>query len=234
MIAIMRREFTAYFHSPIGYIFLAVFYLFAGFFFFSGSLFGRNADLGGVFEGLFIIMLFLIPILTMRLMSEERKNKTDQALLTAPVSITGMVIGKFLSAALVFLMGLCVTLLYAVVVGFFAPAGWPAVLGGFFASLLLGMAMISIGMFISSLTENQVIAAVGGFAAALGLLLVGVLQTVFQNPLAVKIIQGISFYDRYFSFSLGIFNYSSVLFFLSVCAMFIFLTIRVFEKRRWD
>jgi ABC-2 type transport system permease protein len=99
--------------------------------------------------------------------------------------------------------------------------------------MLLGMAMISIGMFISSLTENQVIAAVGGFAAGLVLLLVDALSGIFQSPVITQIVLAISFYERYYSFSMGIFDLSAILFFISVCAVFIFLTIRVFEKRRW-
>lgn len=233
MIAIFRRELAAYFRSPIGYIFLAVFYFFSGIFFFVGPLLGRYADLGSVFGQLYTVLLFLIPVLTMRLMSEDRKQKTDQLLLTAPLSLPRMVLGKYFAAVAIFLVGLAVTLVYACVIALFAPPGWPAVFGNFAATLLLGMAMIAIGMFISSLTENQVIAAVGGFAAALFLLMVDALAGVFQSNLLSDIILAVSFYDRYYSFSMGIFNGSAILFFLSVAAVFLFLTVRVYEKRRW-
>ena len=87
MLAILRREFSAYFRSPIGYIYLAVFYIFSGFFFFTNNLYSGYSSITGVYSSLFSIIMFLIPILTMRLMSEDKKQKTDQALLTAPISL---------------------------------------------------------------------------------------------------------------------------------------------------
>ena len=233
MLAIMRRELAVYFRSPVGYIFLAVFYFFAGYFFFANNLFGMNADLGGVFSGLYTLLLFLIPILTMRLLSEERKNKTEQALLTAPVTLTGMVLGKYLAAVVVFAIGLAVTLVYALVIATMTSPNWGLVFGNFVATLLLGMSLIAIGVFISSLTENQVIAAVGGFGVGLGFLLIGALRTVFTGTLGA-LIGVVSFYERYHSFSLGIFRFEDILFFVSVAVIFLFLSVRVFEKRRWS
>ncbi|MCL2857154.1 MAG: ABC transporter permease subunit [Oscillospiraceae bacterium] len=233
MLAIMRRELAVYFRSPVGYIFLAVFYFFAGYFFFASNLFGMNADLGGVFGGMYTLLLFLIPILTMRLLSEERGKKTEQALLTAPVTLTGMVIGKYLAAVAVFAIGLSVTLVYALVIATMASPNWAMVFGNLIATLLLGMALIAIGVFISSLTENQVIAAVGGFGVGLGFLLLGALQAVFTGALG-DIIGAVSFHERYHRFSLGIFRFEDILFFVSVAAVFLFLSVRVFEKRRWS
>lgn len=233
MTAIIRRELNAYFSSPIGYIYLAVFYVFAGFYFAFSSLFSQSADLTPVFSSLFTIVLFLIPILTMRLLSEDQKNRTDQALLTAPISLTGLVMGKFLAALLVFIMGLAVTLVYALIIAVYTPPNWAGIFANFFALLLLGAALIAIGMFISSLTENQVIAATGGFAAGLGLIIVDALGSVVQNPFLSKVITGLSFFNRYSDFTSGLFDFSNVLFFASVCAIFIFFTIRVLEKRRW-
>lgn len=229
----MKRELRAYFASPIGYVFLTAMYLFSGFFFFSSSLAIDYADLSGVFTGLFMLVLFLVPILTMRLFSEDRKNKTDQALLTAPISLVGLVMGKFFAAALVYLLGIAVTLVYGVVISVFAPLNWAVVLGNFVATLLLGVALITVGMFISSMTENQVIAAVGGFGVALFLLLVDMFSEVFSGPLAALMIAALSFYNRYSGFLYGIFNVADVVYFLSVSAVFLFLTVRVFEKRRW-
>lgn len=234
MTAIIRRELLSYFSSPIGYIFLSVFYIFSGFYFFATCLMRNSTDLSQVFSSMFTIVLFLIPILTMRLLSEDKKHKTDQALLTAPVSLTGLVLGKFLAAVVVFLLSLSVTLVYALVISVFAPPNWALIFGNFAALLLLGMAFISIGLFISSLTENQVIAAVGGFAAALTLLIVDSLGNIISNPVLRKIITGISFFGRYGDFTVGKFDLSNTVFFLSVCAIFVFLTVRVLEKRRWS
>lgn len=163
--AIIKREMSSYFSSPIGYIYLAVFYLFAGFFFYMTTLQAGSTDLRGVFINLFSVLMFLIPILTMRLISEDKRQKTDQALLTAPLTLGGLVFGKFIAAFIIFAMGVAVTLVFAVVVSFFAQPDWAVVLSNMLGLLLLGGALISIGLFISSLTENQVIAAIGSFAA---------------------------------------------------------------------
>ena len=234
MTAITKRELSAYFASPIGFIFLAVFYAFAGFYFFATTLAGNTADLSGVYNNLFTIVLFLIPILTMRLFSEERKNRTDQALLTAPVSLIGLVLGKFFASVLVFLMGLGMTLVYALVVSVFAAPNWALVFGNFIALLLLGMALIAIGMFISALTESQVVAAVGAFAVGLFIMMMDSLSSIFSSTILTTLVNALSFMQRYDKFTTGIFDLSGVVYFLTVSAVFIFLTIRVQEKRRWN
>jgi ABC-2 type transport system permease protein len=234
MTAIIRRELQAYFSSPIAYVFLAVFYVFAGFYFFAGTLLANSTDLSVVFGSLFTIVLFIMPILTMRLFSEDLKHKTDQALLTAPINLTSLVLGKFLAAALVFLMALAITIVYTIIVAVFATPNWAMVWGSFLALLLLGMSLISIGMFISSMTENQVVAAIGAFGVALALILFDTLGSLFSNPTLVAIFDGLSFMKRYSSFTSGIFEFSGVVFFASVSAVFIFLTVRVQEKRRWS
>ena len=234
MLAILRREFSAYFRSPIGYIYLAVFYIFSGFFFFTNNLFSGYSSITGVYSSLFSIIMFLIPILTMRLMSEDKKQKTDQALLTAPISLFSLVMGKFLAALCVFCMGLAVTLVYAFVIAIFTTVAWSVVFGNLIGTILLATALIAIGMFISTLTENQVIAAVGGFAVMLFLMLIDNLKNVVTNTLLQKIVTGVSFYERYTGFVMGKFNYADAVFYLSVAAIFIFLTIRVIERRRWS
>lgn len=234
MTAILRRELSAYFNSPIGYVFLAVFYVFSGYFFFGISLMGNTTDITPIFSSLFFIVIFLIPVLTMRLLSEDKKHKTDQALLTAPISLTSLVLGKFLAAFVIFLLGLSITLVFGLIVAGFATPNWAAIFGSFAAMLLLGASLISIGLFISSLTENQVIAAVGGLFVGLALMLIDPLAGVFSNKIVVAVISGMSFYTRYNTFTTGKFDASNVLFFLSVCAVFVFLTVRVLEKRRWS
>lgn len=234
MFAIFRRELLSFFSSPIVYIYLAVFYVFAGFFFFAGPLWYGYTQLLTVYSNLFSVVLFLIPILTMRLMSEEKKHRTDQALLTAPVSLSGIVLGKFLATLVVYILSLAVTLVFALVVAALSTANWLSVFCNLAALLLLGMAHIAICLFISSLTENQVIAAIGGFASAFILLMVGSLKSIVQNPFWQKIISALSFSDRYNSMVIGMFDLADVVFFLSVCAMFLFLTMRSLDKRRWS
>ncbi len=233
--AVLRREWGAYFHSAIGYVFLAVFYLFSGFFFFLYCLSAHSTDMSGVFSSLFVVLLFLIPVLTMKLLSEEKKMKTDQALLTAPVSLYGVVTGKFLAAFLLFCTAVASTAVYALILSIFAEVDWVVVIGNIVGILLLGMAMISIGLFISGLTENQVIAAVGSFAILLLLMLTDSLAAVLPDFLSFlgTVLEQLSFNGRYAGFTMGLFDISDALFFISVTAVFLFLTVRTLEKRRW-
>lgn len=233
MFAVLKRELSAYFSSPIGYIYLAVFYVFSGYFFF-GVLYSNTTNLSNVFNGMFTIIMLLIPILTMRLMSEDLKNKTDQALLTAPISLLSLVLGKFLSALIVYCLGVAITLVYAIVIATFAPPDWTVVFGNVLGMLLLGAALIAIGMFISALTENQVIAAVGGFAVGFSLILVNSLASLISTEWLKKFVSGLSFMERYDEFTNGILDISNIFFFISICAVFVFFTVRVFEKRRWS
>ena len=160
--------------------------------------------------------------------------RSDQALLTAPVSLLSMVMGKYLAALLVYLIGIGITLVFAVIVAFFTPPDWAVFFGNFLGTFLLGAALIAIGTFISSLTENQVIAAVGGFLVGFMLMLMDSLSSIVQSALLQKVINGISFTTRYQSFTVGVLDFADILFFLSICVAFIFFTVRVFEKRRWS
>lgn len=234
MTAIFKREMKNYFSSPIGYVFLAVFYFFAGFYFFGSTVLANTTDLSNVYGSLFVISLFLLPILTMRLMSEDLKNKTDQALLTAPIRLGSLVMGKYLAVIAMFAIGMAVTLLFALVVAMFSTPDWAMIAGHLLGLLLLGCAFASIGMFISSLTENQVVAAVGAFAASLGVMLMDGLSSLTQNAALKTVLDALSFNAHYVKFTQGMLSLKDVVFFVSVSAMFVFLTVRVFEKRRWN
>ena len=164
MTAIFRREFVSYFTSPIGYVFLAIFYCAAGFFFTLSSIQQGTTELNTVFSMMMFVLIVLIPILTMRTFSEEKKNKTEQCLLTAPVTLGAIVFGKFLAAFLVYAMGVLITLVFAVVVAAISTPDWLLVFGNILGLILLGSAFISVGVFVSSLTENQVVSAVLSFA----------------------------------------------------------------------
>ncbi|MEG0457582.1 MAG: ABC transporter permease, partial [Oscillospiraceae bacterium] len=153
MVAIFKRELSSYFTSPIGYVFLGIFYVISGFFLFSTILSGTT-DMSFIFSGMFIVLVFLVPILTMRLLSEEKKQKTDQVLLTSPVNLFSIVIGKYLAAFTVFLCGLSITLIYALVLaGNSTSFDWLVVFGNYIGIILLGGCFIAIGLFVSSLTE---------------------------------------------------------------------------------
>lgn len=233
MKAIFRREVLSYFTSPIGYIFLAAFYAFSAFFFSASSLSVGKTSLATMFSQLIIILVVLIPILTMRTMSEDKKTKTDQCLLTAPVSLGSIVAGKFLAAYLVFTCAAAVTIIYAVIIAAFSSPDWLVVFGNFVGLMLYGAAFIAVGIFCSSLTENQVVAAVVSFISILALNMLSLIGSLIPFEPVEKLFEKLSFYERYTGFTYGLFDLSNVLFFVSAAVMFLFFTVRVLERRRW-
>lgn len=233
MTAIYRREIKNYFSSGIGYIFLAVFYFFAAFFFAEGNLGSNTTDVSSLFSNLNFIMVILIPILTMRLLCEEKRQKTDQLLLTSPVSLTGVVFGKFLAALTVFCFGLAIVAIFSFTMAAYVTVDTFVILGNFLGTLLMASALIGIGMFISSLTESQVIAAVASFFIMLLLSIIGNMTSIVTNKVALALISAVSISTRYTNFSMGIFNLGDAIYYFSIAAAFIFLTVRILEKRRW-
>lgn len=232
MLAILKKELKTYFSSPIGYIFIAVLFFFGGQ---SFAMVVQNSStyLAYVFNSIFSIVIFLIPILTMRLMSEDKKLKTDQLLLTSPVNISGIVIGKFLAAFTVFLISMVQFVFYVIIMATFVKPDWNVFLGNFLGLALLGAALISIGIFISSLTENQVISAIGCLAAMMFIFLFDQIASAIPIAFISTIFKDLSFTSRYQDFVNGILNVSHIVFFLSIVVAFNFLTVRVLEKKRW-
>lgn len=233
MFAIFKRELKAYFTSPLGYVFLAIFYAFSGLFFYIFSLSVGSTDISSVFLMMFIVLMVFVPLLTMRLLSEDKKQKTDQLILTAPVSLLSIVKGKFLAAYAIFAIGVAVMPVYGFVMSTFATVSWLPIWGNTVGLLLLGGIFVSIGLFISSLTENQMIAAIGGFFINLMILLMNTLKSALPNGFLQDVLSSISVYSRYSEITSGIFSLSSLIFFVSVIFIFLFLTVRVLEKRRW-
>ena len=233
MFAIFKRELKAYFTSPLGYVFLAIFYAFSGLFFYIFSLSVGSTDISSVFLMMFIVLMVFVPLLTMRLLSEDKKQKTDQLILTAPVSLLSIVMGKFLAAYAIFAIGVAVMPVYGFVMSTFATVSWLPIWGNTVGLLLLGGIFVCIGLFISSLTENQMIAAIGGFFINLMILLMNTLKSALPNGFLQDVLSSISVYSRYSEITNGIFSLSSLIFFVSVIFIFLFLTVRVLEKRRW-
>lgn len=236
MSAVFKKEFRSYFTSPIGYCVLAVIFFFSGFTFFMYNMSYGAISLSYVFDSLYtIVMLLVLPILTMRLFSDEKRQKTDQALFTAPTSLTGVVLGKFFAALSLFSLGLSITLVYAVIIAFQTTPEWLAVFGNLFGMILLGGMIIAIGMLISTLTESQFIAALGTFGVSFLLMLIDNVAAIFQGVDWInKVVAFLSVNTRYTSFASGLMNYDDVIFFLSMQALFIFLTVRTLDRKRWN
>ena len=232
MFAIFKRELRAYFTSPLGYVFLAIFYAFSGLFFYIFALSVGSTDISSVFLMMFMVLMIFVPLLTMRLLSEDKKQKTDQLTLTAPVSLLSIVMGKFLAAYAIFAIGVAVMPVYGFVMSTFATVSWLPIWGNTVGLLLLGGIFVSIGLFVSSLTENQMIAAIG-FFINLMILLMNTLTSALPSGFFRDVLSSISVYSRYSQITNGIFSLSSLIFFISVIFIFLFLTVRVLEKRRW-
>lgn len=234
MLAIAKREIRAFFSSPIGYVCVAVIVALYGFFYYQALSYRSTDYLTNVFSTMTSYSLFIIPIITMRSISEDRKNKTDQALLTAPVSVMSIVLGKFIACFTVYFIALTLALVPVVLMSTFSNPPWGVVIGNYIASLLCGAAMMSIGIFISSQTTSQIIAAIGTLVAAILLTMIDSLATAVNVGFVQKVLRWISFNERYYTFTQGVFDVPAAVYFISLCVVFLFLTARKVESRRWN
>ncbi|HBT65972.1 MAG TPA: ABC transporter [Ruminococcaceae bacterium] len=235
MNAVFKREFKSFFTSPVGYVVIAAITFFAGLFFYILNIVGLSPDLSYVFSSLFPFILIILPLMTMRLFSEEKRQKTDQALLTSPVSLTGIVMGKFLAAMLVFSISLLLLIVFAMIIAFQVTPDWLVIIGNYLGMFLLGGLVISIGLLISSLTESQLIAAIGTLGISFMLILMDGLAAQFSNlTILSSVINFLSVSQRYSTFTSGIIAYDNIIFFLSMQALFLFLTVRVLDRKRWS
>ncbi len=235
MLAIYKREMRSYFTGVIGYAFLVIFLLVAGIVFCYSTLFSMSADVTNYFTIMLLFSAIILPILTMKSFSEERKAKTEQLLLTSPVSIPSMVIGKFLAAYSMFAMAIVFTSLYFLILIPYGNLKFPILLGNVIAILLVGMVFTAIGLFVSSLTENQLSAAVGTIAIILGLLAIGIVGTLLPTEYWLRfVLDSLSVYSRFQTFTAGYFDLPSLIYYLSVAALFLYFTFRVYDRRRYS
>ncbi len=233
MAAVLRREFSSFFKSPIGYVYLAVYFLIAGFYFWM-LVASQSPDISLVYSSLFLFSCILVPILTMKLFSDEKKQKTDQLLLTSPVSLSSLVYGKFFATFFVYGIGVSITVLFTLILAAFGEVDWMVMIGNYLGLLLLGAAMIAIGELISSLTESQIIAVILSLIVTVILLLLDSVVSMLSVPFLSDIIAAISITQRYNDFVNGILDISNVIFFVSIVVVVNFITVRILEKRRWS
>ena len=233
MLAIYKREMHAYFTTPTGYIFMAVFLAAAGFLFSLTTLQMQSSDISAYFQILMFAYIVIIPLLTMKSFSEEKRMKTEQLLLTSPVSLWGMVMGKFLAAFTMFFGTVMVSGLYYFVLGIYGEPNWGKIIGCGVAMMLIGISFISIGLLVSSLTENQFVAAMSTIGVLAGLMAIAVINGLIGNYYVRLIFDWISIYSRFGNFAQGIFDFASVLYYVSIAGVCLFLTVRVYEKRRF-
>lgn len=238
MLALYKKEMRSYFTSPIGYVYIAAFLAVSGFLFsmftiqYGGS--GKDMDLGTYFTVLMFIFSILVPLLTMKIFSEERKMRTEQVILTSPISLGGMVFAKFLAAYTMFAGTFLISCLdYYVIFKYGKPTAG-IILGYTIAMLLLGAAFVAIGVFVSALTENQITAAVGTIAILMFMLLINFLNEYIDFAAVRTVLNWISIYSRFFNFTYAVFDINALVYYVSIVVIFLFLTVRVYEKRRWE
>ena len=195
MQAIYKREMRSYFTTPTGYIFAAIFLCASGFLFALCTLQMQTSDVSAYFQFLMYAYIVVIPLLTMKSFAEEKKNGTEQLLLTSPVSLTSMVMAKFLAAFTMFAGTLLVSSLAMAVLGLYSEPNWARVIGCTVGILLVGICFIAIGLFVSSLTDNQFIAAIGTIALLAGLVVVAIINGLIDNYYLRLVLDWISIYS---------------------------------------
>ena len=234
MSAIYKREMKAYFTTFIGYAFIATFLVLSGVIF---SLTALSQSIGGDITTYFTMIIFafaiLIPLLTMKLFSDEKRLKTEALLMSSPVSLFGVVMAKYLAALTMFASTFALSCVNLIPAYMYGNQNTAVIIGNIFSVLLIGCAFIAIGVFMSSLTENQLVAAITTIAAIVLFLVIGMFSTgIGFAPLRI-VLDFFSIFNRFTMFTYGIIDWSALVYYASVSFVFLFLTVRVYERRRW-
>jgi gliding motility-associated transport system permease protein len=244
-LALFRKELSAYFVSPVFYVAGAVFLALSGFFFYTQLIyfvqygFGLNivgnfwiAFLAGAPYSVSMVLLLVMPLLTMRSFAEEKRLGTIELLLTYPLRDGAILAAKYLAAATVLLIFLAATLPYPLLLYYLQPLPWSPMLCGYGGLLLLGLSFIACGLFVSSLTDSQVVAA----TATLALLLLGWMLTwneAATSVLPLRVLSGLAMFRHFETFARGVLDAGDLAYFAAVIGFFLFLTLRILESRHW-
>jgi ABC-2 type transport system permease protein len=232
---IARREISGYFYSPIAYVALTVFLLAAGFFFQRDFDPGQPAGLRNVFDQMVWALVFIVPVLCMGLLAQEWATGTVETLFTAPVGETDVVVGKFLGALGFFGLLLAPTLVYVVLLRAYSRLDFGPIFSGYLGLILVGSMFVAVGLFCSSLTRSQVVAAVTTVALLFVITIAPYLLQQYASQLT-PFWRGVAdqgVYNRYVDFSKGVIDTGHVVFFVAITAVFLFLTVKILEARRW-
>jgi len=249
ILAIAQREVSAYFVSPIAYVLIGFFALLFGWFFYvplayfeqQSMQMGMNPTqalninqmlVGPTLMNTTVIMLFLFPLITMRTYAEEKRSGTIELLLTSPVTDVEIIIGKFLGAMVLYAGMLAVTLIHMAILFIYGDPEWKPIATGYLGLLLMGGCFLSLGLFISSLTKNQIVAAMATFATFLMLWVISWIST-FVGPTTQTVLQYLSLTEHFDDFAKGIIDSKHVIYYLSFMAFGLFLTAKSVDSERW-
>lgn len=236
MSAIFKREFKSYFQTVIGWLFIAATLCIYGLYFFVYNLVYGYPSISNTLSAISFVFLITVPVLTMRILAEEQKNKTDQMILTAPVSVGKVILAKFLAMGAVFSICVAVIAMTPLILSAFGTVPFAENYVALLGFWLYGLTCIAIGMFVSSLTESQVIAAVITFAMLFVGYMMGSICSLISSTgnLATKILSGYDLASKLDNFSAGMLDASGIIYYLSLILLFLFLTSQVIQKRRWS
>ena len=224
MWTIFKKELKTYFLSPIGYIAIGIFMLVYSIFFYITTIAYGSIDMGNLYYATARYgLLLMVPLLTMRMFAEERKNGTEQLLLTSPRSVTSIVLGKFFAAVAVILITLIISIVYSVIISFFGNVNIPTLIVTMVGFLLVAMAAISIGMLASSITENQIIAAIITIVVLVAPWFLVDISTIFSS---------IDLIDKFMNFPYGLVSVSDTVCLLSITVMCILITIVLIKRKK--
>jgi len=237
---ILKRELKSYFTSLVAYIVIAVFLVISGYFFYTNLVMfvmwvGSDVKTGlwqYTFQDMRFIMLLLLPLLTMRLFAEEKKLGTIELLLTNPLRDSEILFGKYLACLGVFLLMLVLTFLYPILLAIVYSVDIGPVAAGYAGLFLLGAAFLACGIFISSLTENQIVAAIATMGVLVFFWFIDWNEGIAGEQ-AVRILHQFSLFEHFFNFTRGVIETEDIVYYLSLIAFFLFLTQRSMESRKW-
>ncbi len=249
---IFKKEMTAYFYSPIAYVVITIFIIISGYFFFNIMSYynfvvfsvGMRANQMGsqlnvvelilkpLYSNLAIVLLLIVPLLTMRLLSEEKKQGTAELLFTYPIRDGEMIMGKFGACLAVYAIMLATTFVFPIMINFFGFIEWGPVFSSYLGLLLMGSSFISVGILLSSTTENQIVAAIGTFGILLILWVIDASERFVAPGLAV-VLKDLSVIAHFDNFAKGVIDTRDLIFYLNFSFLFIFLTLRSIESKKW-
>lgn len=232
MCAIYKKELRAYLTSMTGYIFMAVLLAVTSLYYVANCLVGGYPVFGAILSSVYFVLLIIVPVLTMRSMAEEKRQKTDQLLMTAPVSLWKIVLGKYLAMVTVFLIPMAILCLYPLILLRFGSVSLPMAYTAILGYTLFGAACLAIGLFLSAVTESQVIAAVLTFGVLFFLNMAsGIANVIGASGLLASILSALCIYQPFINFVQGMFDLTGILYYMTVIVLALFLTVQLLQKK---
>lgn len=233
--AIFKKEFKGFFISPIAYVFITVYIVVTNFLFFQGFFIINQADMRGYFSLIPWVFLFFVPAITMRAWAEEKKVNTLELFLTWPVTDVQVVLGKFLASFLFLCVAILLSLTIPITITILGDPDHGVILGGYLGTILLGGAYIAIGLWISSYTENQIIAFILGVVAIFILYIIGnPFITMAVPSFLVPIFNYLGLGNHFESIQRGVIDSRDIIYYLSVIGVFLFLNVQSLGSRKWE